>query len=1402
MLARTLWDTGCSTDLVHPDFGWELIRRGAAWRYTEPIHLHHGDSSKVQSAAPSIMEVCASDIVLVHKGETFRFENCWLHMYEGCLPDVMLSEAFLNLIPCISTPGTILMDTWECVGDHDILRQYMTDTHNIYIHKINQLSASQEMSTFVCAVAGGAATPSASATPPPPPPPPAATPPEQSQRIKRLLEEMEDQRKRLVDRIGKPISDEAYQSCLSVLERYPENFRPPGSDPCKLPIFKITLKDKSKFHICLPRRVNPIMLQEIRKQVAELVAAGTVERCTTHPNSLYAIVMAKKATAPGKWRLCIDLTELNSNTIPMPYAVPDVHEALDRLSGKKLYCTFDFSAWFHQFELDEEDRDKVAFLVPGDNMTPPQIYRYRRVAMGLLNSTYHCQRSLQEALERFPGCQGIYPFVDDVVIAADTLEEMLIKLEAFMKFCKQYNIRLKKEKTELATGAVRHLGFILSEEGQSLDPARVSTLMNIGAPHNLTGLKSLLGSFSFIRAWVADMAGIAAPLTDIMGKTATRLGFKWGEEQERALEALKAAVLLAPAKIAPDYNLGFHLFVDASDVGVACVLVQFRETPEGVLKPFPIHYHSRRFSAREARWSVSEREMYAIRYGLFKSKQWIQGHPDVTVWSDHLNLVTGLWTHCSPKIERWRLFIESFQPFKLRHVRGTSELQAVADSLSRLHIDNIRLPLEIDDEDPECAFWADRGEGELPGDHELFGEDAPTCSVAAAVHSLIAREHTAAAAAAAQTHAETEFYSSLYGKGVGLLRRHGTQEQARAPLMPQPREKNYFGVGYKGERVLQTAGAAHSLTCGGTPHQLVNVTTAIIAEIFGADSAFNTKIHSIEQLSDACDHGVREGSSGGRGNRGAAANAAAQNAATTHTSSAHLHYATANPTAATETKNEDLRKAALKAKGGFTHRELLRLCHDHTHPSFTITWKRMVQATGVRPGRDENEMRAECKRYCDTCLVCQKLKPAKERVSAKLGSIRSRPFAQLAFDLIVLTGSEDAEGHKYILVVVDSFTHAVELFPLKKATADSVVTALHDVMSRFHKPHEVRHDNAKQFTAAVVQKLLKLACVHQHTTPPYSHWTNGQVENANRRVMAVLRAMILDQRLGPLTEQRWSLLCPAVRKIINRRMVWRYGCTPDDLIYVAADGEASIFADEPWMAATHSPEVASSAKCIDELKRQHMALIESCEELLDGELARLLTVNASILQDIVQLRPGDHVLVDSRERPHKKLASPWFGPYLVIEQAMDDDGARPVVLLQHLATKEVELFHVSMCKLVELDHFDEIEEAVKYAAMDVWEYEMEAILDHEPHGPRTFRSGNRRVTRRKEDYSFSVLWKDIPRDDSNPSWESWENESLRQTQLFKDYCRRPDVVAELGADFVLSDAEDEATVIRSKKRRL
>jgi len=444
---------------------------------------------------------------------------------------------------------------------------------------------------------------------------------------------MEAQRARLRQRLGKPVSDEALQAAQSVLEKYPACFRPPGSDACNLAVFRLKLKDNTKFHIALPRRTNPIVLADMRRQIEELLLCGAIERCHTTPSSVYAVVMAKRPGQPGKYRLCIDLVKLNENTMPMPYAMPDVHEALDRLSGKKYYSSFDFSSWFQQFEIAEEDRNKVAFIIPGDNVAPPQIYQWKKMCFGLLNAGYWSQRQLQEALEKFKGCEGIYPFVDDVVIASDSLEEHLEKLDAFMRFCQHHNIRSKKEKVELVTGAIKHLGCILSDEGQALDPARIDSLLGIGAPSNLKGLKSLLGSFSFIRGWIAGMADTAAPLTDLMGAQAKRMGFQWGAEQEEALKALKEACQIAPALGAPDYTKPFEVSMDASDVGVGAVLWQWQVNEQGERVPQAIMYCSRRFSARERRWQISERELFAVKYALEKFKTYLRGNPHVTLCS-------------------------------------------------------------------------------------------------------------------------------------------------------------------------------------------------------------------------------------------------------------------------------------------------------------------------------------------------------------------------------------------------------------------------------------------------------------------------------------------------------------------------------------------------------------------------------------------------------------------------------------------------------------------------------------------------------------------------------------------------------------------------------------------------
>ena len=88
---------------------------------------------------------------------------------------------------------------------------------------------------------------------------------------------------------------------------------------------------------------------------------------------------------------------------------------------------------------------------------------------------------------------------------------------------------------------------------------------------NFTDVKSFLGLCGFYQRFVADYATVATPLTNLMGKKAV---WKWGEEEERAFQALKVRLLQYPVLTVPNFKLPMILHTDASDVGVGATLSQ------------------------------------------------------------------------------------------------------------------------------------------------------------------------------------------------------------------------------------------------------------------------------------------------------------------------------------------------------------------------------------------------------------------------------------------------------------------------------------------------------------------------------------------------------------------------------------------------------------------------------------------------------------------------------------------------------------------------------------------------------------------------------------------------------------------------------------------------------------
>ena len=90
------------------------------------MQVDHGNADVIKGCSPALMRVCL-DVLIVNKGHTFQQKDVWFVIYDGCLPDAMLSESFLNAVPCTDLPGTTLIDTRARACDLPILLQQMDD---------------------------------------------------------------------------------------------------------------------------------------------------------------------------------------------------------------------------------------------------------------------------------------------------------------------------------------------------------------------------------------------------------------------------------------------------------------------------------------------------------------------------------------------------------------------------------------------------------------------------------------------------------------------------------------------------------------------------------------------------------------------------------------------------------------------------------------------------------------------------------------------------------------------------------------------------------------------------------------------------------------------------------------------------------------------------------------------------------------------------------------------------------------------------------------------------------------------------------------------------------------------------------------------------------------------------
>lgn len=157
------------------------------------------------------------------------------------------------------------------------------------------------------------------------------------------------------------------------------------------------------------------------------------------------------------------------------------------------------------------------------------------------------------------------------------------------------------------------------------------------------------------------------------------------------------------------------------------------------------------------------------------------------------------------------------------------------------------------------------------------------------------------------------------------------------------------------------------------------------------------------------------------------------------------------------------------------------------------------------------KMLSDVKRYISRCTICAQHKPDQLKPAGLMGN---RPRIYESWQMVSLDFMgpfpRSARGHTHLLVISDYFSKFVLLFPVRAATAQSLVKCVEDhLFLMFGAPQFILCDNGVQMRSKLFTNLCEQYLVKILFTSLYNPRADP-AERVNRVVKQLLRTYITD----------------------------------------------------------------------------------------------------------------------------------------------------------------------------------------------------------------------------------------------------------------------------------------------------
>ena len=206
-----------------------------------------------------------------------------------------------------------------------------------------------------------------------------------------------------------------------------------------------------------------------------------------YPDWLANVVVVP--TKGGKWRVCVDYTDLNEACPKDSFPLPRIDQIVNASAEHGMLSFLDAFLRYHQIPMHMPDAEKTAFI------TPHGLFCYNVMSFGLKNVGAMYQRLVTKMFRLLLG-KTIEVYIDDMLVKSKERPDHAEHLQEAFRTPRGIQYEAQSLKVHLWSQFRPILRFHGDSEGIESNPAQLKAILESPAPASKKGEQQLTGQLT------------------------------------------------------------------------------------------------------------------------------------------------------------------------------------------------------------------------------------------------------------------------------------------------------------------------------------------------------------------------------------------------------------------------------------------------------------------------------------------------------------------------------------------------------------------------------------------------------------------------------------------------------------------------------------------------------------------------------------------------------------------------------------------------------------------------------------------------------------------------------------------------------------------------------------------